>query len=491
MASDNEFDDTVPLPFGIDANTGRPIEGVCEQDVPRMLGLENQQALGIGTQLAEAGSDNYGTGFGYDPDDLSRVGWGLIFAEGTCPTPYLEAMSALIKLREDEAGARYRVFSGKDGYMPGETASEWLTRHGSTLSVVWNPAKKIPYYLALVGSPAEIPFQFQYSLDIGAAVGRIDFKTLNELRTYCESVVAHEKAQTRTQRDLVMFAPSHSFDRATQLFAAKVVKPMMDGADGDEPVTQQCGFALHPFLRGDANKSRLQAILRGAGTGTPSILFTGSHGMAFRHDDPLQAENQGAVVCSDWKGYGAIGPDHWFSAQDVPQDASVHGLIHFFFACYGTGTPDKDNFNRLGTPQQMAPSAMTARLPQVLMSHPQGGALAALGHIDKAWASSFQSKKGVPQTQMFDEVLGRLMSGERVGNATDRMNMQWGALSTELSELQAERATGLAEQKDAELLSLWIARDDVRNYVILGDPAVKLRPLEAEGRSEQVHRTGL
>jgi hypothetical protein len=149
-------------------------------------------------------------------------------------------------------------------------------------------------------------------------------------------------------------------------------------------------------------------------------------------------------------------------------------MIHFFLACSGAGTPDFDNFNRMGQPERVAPHAMTARLPQALMAHPGGGTLASLGHIDKAWASSFQSTRGKAQTQGFRDVVGQLMAGTRVGHATDQFNTQWGTLSTELVELLDERSAGGAVS-DAELLSLWIARDDARNYVILGDPAVKLR----------------
>lgn len=72
-------------------------------------------------------------------------------------------------------------------------------------------------------------------------------------------------------------------------------------------------------------------------------------------------------------------------------------------------------------------------------------------------------------------MLNRLMVGMRVGNATDQFNAQWGIQSTDLVEMLNDKQAGMAVD-DFELLALQCARDDCRNYVVLGDPAVRLRP---------------
>jgi len=109
-----------------------------------------------------------------------------------------------------------------------------------------------------------------------------------------------------------------------------------------------------------------------------------------------------------------------------------------------------------------------------MLSHPGGGALAVLAHIERAWAYSFQGQRKSPQIQGFRDVIGRLLRGERIGQATDAFNMRWAALSTELSDAQAKRPEG-AEISLNYLANLWVSRDDARNYMILGDPAVRLR----------------
>jgi len=119
---------------------------------------------------------------------------------------------------------------------------------------------------------------------------------------------------------------------------------------------------------------------------------------------------------------------------------------------------------------RISPRPATARLPQVLLAHKNGGALCALGHIDRAWATTFQSGGGNPQTQSFRDVIGRLLLGNRVGQATDQFNVRWAALATEVDRLR-----GNGSVSDQTLANTLIARDDARNYIVLGDPAVRLR----------------
>jgi len=461
-----------PLAFGIDAATGMPLEADTRGQNPESM---RQQEIRMRAQSGDRESlDHFGGPFGVDLDRLDEVGWGIIVAADVDPGPYLEALDELLAWRKAEAGDRFRVFSGVSGYRTGEWASAWLERHGASLNQI-DPDHGVPFYLAIVGPPSEIPFEFQYSLDIVAGVGRLDFISLDALRAYARSVVAFEQDAARTtRREVELFATCHDFDRATQLFTEQVAQPLVSGTAGKRQFGEQFGFSVRPSLRELSTKATLVDILRNQER-PPSILFTGTHGMVFPLGDPRQAHHQGALVCHDWPGYGAISDVHWFSADDVPADANVHGLIHFFFACYGLGTPQYDNFHFTAPLPRIAERASTARLPQTLMALPQGGVLASLGHVDRAWASSFRSFRGTTQSQGFRDVLNRLMAGQRIGLATDQFNGQWAVLGTELISKLDERQYG-ANVTDAELLELRTARDDCRNYVVLGDPAVKLRP---------------
>ena len=76
-----------------------------------------------------------------------------------------------------------------------------------------------------------------------------------------------------------------------------------------------------------------------------------------------------------------------------------------------------------------------------------------------------------------DQVLteiGRILSGEPVGNSTKDFSDKYAVLSAELlSELDESQPGG--KPKDSELAWKWIERNDAQNYVVLGDPAVRVR----------------
>ena len=98
-----------------------------------------------------------------------------------------------------------------------------------------------------------------------------------------------------------------------------------------------------------------------------------------------------------------------------------------------------------------------------------------LGHVERNWSYSFHANSGPPQTQGFRNVLGGIMRGERLGQATDQLNMRWAALSTQLADTLDQIDRHGLKVAPPRLSSQWVARDDARNYIVFGDPAVQLR----------------
>jgi hypothetical protein len=386
------------------------------------------------------------------------------------------ALAPLLALRESQAKRLFKIFEGASGFLAGEDARKWIERQGATFAVV-DPENGIPVYVLLVGSPGQIPFEFQYLLDLYWNVGRPSFDTPEEYRAYAESVVAYETGATVAHKKrAAIFTVKNDGDRATGLLHDQVAMPIVMGSSGVRTLSGFKGFQMTSLLGADATKERLCALLSGREPGgAPAFLFTGSHGVKFKIEDPTQREKQGALLCQDWPGFGKVLPEQLFSAADIPADAAIHGLIHFLFACYGGGCPKDDNFGLAAAqpPKQLVKEPIVARLPQRLLAK---GALASLAHVDRAWAYSFQSSRSTPQVQEMRDVMVRILQGQRIGQATDSFNMRWAVLSAELQESQNLRESFTDQLvSNAQLANRYVARNDARNYVILGDPAVRLR----------------
>ncbi len=417
---------------------------------------------------------------GLDPGKLDEAGWGVIFPSSADSERLREALAPLLDLRRAQAGKRrerfFREFVGDDGYRDGETKVAFLARHGAGPG----PAdpEKVPYYLLLVGDPEAIPFSFQYQLDVQYAVGRLCFDELEGYRRYAESVVAAEAGGSGRLPRACFFAPSNPGDPVTGSLNAHLTQPVAAGVRRDQP-----GWSVETVLGEEATRGRLGGLFDEA----PAFLFAACHGLGFAADDPAQRDRQGALVCQDWPGPGPGGIDreHYFAAEDVGEQAHVHGLVAFCFACFGAGTPRWDDFIRAGQGErrELSSGAFLGRLPQRLLGHPRGGALAVVGHVDRAWGFSLVWPDAGPQISAFESTLRRLLDGQPVGWAMEFFNQRYAELA---SDLAAEvEALGFGKQLDEALLAdLWTASHDARNYTIVGDPAVRVAALP----NQEVHR---
>jgi len=235
------------------------------------------------------------------------------------------------------------------------------------------------------------------------------------------------------------------------------------------------------FLGEDATKARLAALLGGD---APSLLVTASHGIGFPAGDPRQRSDQGALVCQDWAGprSGSLTADHYFAGDDIAADADLGGLVGFHFACFGAGTPRYNDFSRKGDAPalvDLAPHAFVARLPQRMLGRARG-ALACIGHVDRAWASSFlqadprHAGAVTAQLAVFESTLQRLIDGRCVGHAMDHFDLRYAELASDLATRIEDATKYDVAVDDHELAQLWIYANDARDYAVIGDPAVRI-----------------
>jgi hypothetical protein len=434
---------------------------------PHWLSPKDQEFLQASRDHSARPSSGLGT-------NIEDFGWGVIFARDADPA-VRDALRPLLEHRRAQATQEwvdfYREFDGPLAYAPGETAGQFLARQQGPKAGLtdWST---VPYYLLIVGDPEVIPFEFQYALSASHAVGRLHFEDPGDYRLYARSVVEAESGQFALPRRAAVFAPAHPTDPATRMSSRTLADPLLAKLRRDYP-----NWTVQGAVRDQARKAQLARML--GGDQTPALLFVAGRGAQFQPDDPLQETDQGAILCQDWPGVRRPGPDHYFGAADVGDDARLLGLIAFLFVPYGAGVSDSSDFAFLDDsgPGVLVPPAdrpFLTRLARRLLGHPRGGALAVIGHVDMTWGFSFLNLKGEPDSGDFEGTLKRLLEGCTVGTASRFLVMRHGRFESELAkELRA--VTYYDKPKDDRALSnLLTATLDARNYVILGDPAVRL-----------------
>ena len=416
---------------------------------------------------------------GIDPKNLAEAGWAVLIGEGV-PPEHLEALQPLFALREKQAGDRFKRYSAADGthWKQGQSKNDWLIERKAGAGGLVNPTK-VPYYVLLVGSPEQIPFEFQYQLDVQYAVGRIHFDTADEYANYASSVIAAEKGEIALARRAAFWGPRREDDKPTKLSSTLLVKPMHEWAAG-----LSNGWTNDYYE--PERSTRAQALDLLGGKDTPAFLMTASHGACRFMNSPGQLEQMGALVCQDWPGKdkGKEFRDCIVAGEDISADAKLAGLIAMTFACFGGGTPAINEFPSPNWPAQWSEKPFLAALPKRMLSHPKGGALAVIGHIDQAWDLSFRWPASAPQLETFQSTVLRLMEGHPVGSAMEPFNSRYAELSSDIVPL-GKKADAGKELTSRELL-IMSSQKDSRNYAVMGDPAVRIPVADKPKESREV-----
>lgn len=394
------------------------------------------------------------------PDHLTQAGWAVVHPPGYGEV--LDELEPLLALRAEQTGAACRQPIEID---PREEIDALYDR----LKVPWGAAdpKKLPYYLLILGGPDEISFGQQQVMGQSRAVGRLCLERLSDYWTYARNVVAAEDRPRRDPPEAAFFAAVNGDDRATRRTREQLVKPLADQIEDAHP-----WWRVRRLEDQAATRPNLLSLLTDQ---APPLLFTATHGLSVPYGDPRQRGLQGALIGSEWRGDGhPLSRDGYLAGEDLPGELGLDGAVAFLFACYGAGTPKHDSFWFKGgdaAPRRTADPPFVARLVQDLLSRP-GGPAAVIGHVDRAWTSSFFWHRA-GQVDAFVDILCELIRGARVGDAISWLYDLGAAAMMNVFEMVQRRDSGEAfPQKLLDRNRL--AAADSYNFVVCGDPAVRL-----------------
>lgn len=397
---------------------------------------------------------------GVDPENLAQAGWGVIYGPDV-DQDVKDALAPLVAHRQEEAGTLFEAISLSNT----PNALAFLTDRG----VAFGRAvpEKLPYYLLLVGDPAKLPFEFQYGVDVQHAVGRLHFEQADHYAAYVAGVLAAEQAAD-TGRQATFWATDISDDPMAHIMLQGLVEPLVGGLT----LWQEKEGLYTPQRTPDGRKATLLHHLTEQ---KPAFLHTASHGAFSRNPDKVDLV--GALITEDWDGaQGPLPTQVLFTADDLPETNNLEGMITCHFACYSAGRSANDPFQPgpLGRGRDLGTPLVSPLAKRLLRQ----GAQAVIGHIDRAWETSFthdrESEEDLgSQTPITTSMLRQLFQGHRIGHATEPINSRYAESASHLNPLldplprrNTERHKLLQDLRKTTL--------DARNYIVLGDPAVRL-----------------
>jgi len=451
---------------GLRLNSPHSIEAISETDLYQIIlaqkGVEKKQPappkkLGLAYSLKN------------HVKNLKMVRWGIIwYPNDSKVTPaeklHRQYLQKLIDLRQTQMGYNLPQLLFESGW----TAPDFLQQNGVSTGDMQTAA--VPYYLLIVASPERIPWDFQQQLDGEYAVGRLWFDDPLDCQRYVEHLLAYEAGAPAKARETLVVGTRHNGDPITQSSAPELVQPLYDWLKADpDGRGYQASLLLGDEWEQEALRYKVLDRLKGTAQPAPALLFTATHGLN-EPDDPATC---GALVMQDWPGEPhPLKLSYCLAGEAALASLPLEGMLAFCFACYSAGVPHLQDWVHpaTGKAKVLAPVPYVSRLPQKLLAQ---GLLGFIGHVSKAWDFSYLGATlASPHIGSFKETLAQLMDGLPVGHALDALNLRTLSLSGVVADMLEHPEKYQDEQ---QVINTWMARNDCRGHVLLGDPFAAIR----------------
>lgn len=423
-------------------------------------------------------------------NDLPVQRWAVVAPEGKEGSQLLSAIAPLMRLREEEQRAAVTVYRAPTG-MDAPRALAWKD------AVYWSgdvEEDDRPLYLLLLGDLHHVSLELQHTLANGALVGRVHFADaagetdLDGYAAYAEKVVRFTREGTPERSPDLSFFVARDGSLATLHGEARLVAPSLQAA------TRNVEQGRLPAASVRALEAETVDALLEAGKGPrPSVLLSVSHGLgAPRRGWPSEHEQ--------WQRQGALvlGENEILDAERMLGQAFLPGGLWFCLACFGAGTPSASAYHtwlsllakegayrgKASSVSASLPSSgqrpFVAAMPQAALRNP-AGPLAVISHVDLAWTYGFSSSGDLSESRSLriHSALEVMVRGGRAGVALEAL-MRFYREANEALMLSYEREEEARNEARADPTDrkerghLWMLRNDLRGYVLLGDPAARL-----------------
>ncbi len=431
-------------------------------------------------------------GVALDPNDLPGQRWGVIAPLDEEGDRLLCAMAPLIRLREKQQGAPAKIYRVPPD-MDAACSFEWKNKVYHAV-----PLRERPSYLLILGDLHQVSIDLQYVLANGAMVGRLCFNAEEVGNGTSQGPYAGYEAYAEKVRSLASGPPTSAAPRAlfysgrdegdaTRLGRDILIKGCIEGWPED------AGAPPDDTLKGQG----LNEFLHSAEGASPTVLLSLSHGLGRPAQGWPTPGRQRAL-----QGALSLGCGETLTADVLRGKRFLPAGLWFCFACFGAGTPRTSVFHSwlLELASEAGPAAedvrklaksvaqglpqpserpFVAALPQAALASPEGP-LAVIGHVDLAWSYGFMDENlTVGRPSRILSVLQALAAGCRAGAALRGLTESYLGINEQLLQMyQDQRDAERDELPDPtdkiRLGNVWMLRNDLRGYVLLGDPAVRL-----------------
>ncbi len=443
-------------------------------------------------------------------DDLERQRWAVMAPAGPGGDRLLALVQPLIAKRADDQEAPVMTLR----VPPGMSAAEAFAWKRDVYPRLYGATeRRRPRYILILGDMDGVSLPTQQVLAIDGFPGRLVCPSERGYEAYVDKVLRWELRPSTERSARALFYTVHDGTDATRSGYDGLVKPCYSLCEREAREDPR-RFPAQVLDHGSRQRPDADELLDLAENPAPSVLFSMSHGMGPpRRRDWSHAEArelQGAMH------FGA-GEDPLVPSE-ITECAFLPGGLWFYFACFGAGTPSESAYRHwlrmlaerggqgVGDVDAVLRSlsvggGFTSGLAQAALANPNGP-LAVVGHIDLAWSYGFEELtidggggvRGTSQVDNFFQLVQHLVARDkhsgvpgRLGAAMLKLMLPLGRVSQELNSRYDEYAKrGVAVEGEAgdtrqALGHLWMLRQDLMGYALLGDPAVRL-PLAAEQR---------